>query len=138
MNYGSLRRSGVVGMGRVVSVLLVFLVFSYLSQGVSAQETYSAGQMWGTQPSGVAVPGALESAAAHTQQGIIAGQVNAADAGFLFTTGSGQSLTIQSIGSQTVVSSTINGNDITSDIVADQDSTNSGDVTNDGTINTSN
>jgi len=100
----------------------------------SAQESYSAGQMWGTQPAGVAVPGAVESSAAHFNQGVIAGQVNAARKGLLVATGTGDSITIQSIGSQSVINQTISGNNINSNINADQNTKNSGDVSNDGTI----
>lgn len=92
--------------------------------------------MWGTQPSGVAVPGAAESAIAHVQNGVTAGQVNAARGGFLAGTGAYGALTIQSIGSQNIVTTTISGSNITSNVSADQDSTNSGDVSNSGTINT--
>lgn len=112
---------------------------SFLAVGTaSAQESYSAGQMWGTQPAGIAVPGAVESSAAHFNNGVLAGQVNAARKGLLIGTGAGGSITIQSIGSQSVVSTTISGNDINADIVADQTTTNSGDVTTDGTIKYSN
>lgn len=99
-----------------------------------AQEHYSAGQLWGTDPSGVAVAGALTSAAGHLQQGTIAGQVHAAEKGFLLSTGSGGSLSIQAIGSQTIVTSTITGNDINSNVNATQTSSNTGAVSNDGTI----
>jgi len=99
-----------------------------------AGDNYSAGSMWGTDGSGVAVNGAFESAAGHAQNGVIAGQVAAAEQGLLLSTGSGGSITIQSIGSQTVISSTISGNDNDVDIDAEQDSTNSGDVTNDGQV----
>jgi len=101
-----------------------------------AGDNYSAGQMWGTDGSGVAVGGALESAAAHAQGGVIAGQVNAAEDGLLVSTGSAGSISIQSIGSQTVISSTISGSDNDVEIIADQDSANSGDVTNEGQVNT--
>lgn len=126
---------------RAQTSVLIMASFYWLTawaQTGLAQESYSAGQMWGTQPSGVAVTGALESSATHSQNGLIAGQANAARAGLLFTTGSQGSLTIQSIGSQSIVSSTISGNNIDSDISADQDSSNSGDVRNSGTIATTN
>jgi len=90
--------------------------------------------MWGTQPAGVAVPGAVESSAAHFNQGVIAGQVNAARKGLLVATGTGDSITIQSIGSQSVINQTISGNNINSNINADQNTKNSVDVSNDGTI----
>lgn len=99
-----------------------------------AQEHYAAGQLWGTDPSGVAVGGALTSAAGHLQQGTIAGQVHAAEEGFLLSTGSGGSLSIQAIGSQSIVTSTIAGNNISSTINATQSATNSGSVSNNGTI----
>lgn len=104
----------------------------------SAQESYSAGQMWGTQPAGIAVPGAVESSAAHFNNGLLAGQVNAARQGLLLGTGLGGSVTIQSIGSQSVINTTISGNDITARIDADQDSANSGNVKTDSKIKYSN
>lgn len=108
--------------------------FSFSISAASAQESYSAGQMWGTQPAGVAVPGAVESSAAHYNQGVVAGQVNAARKGLLVATGIGESITIQSIGSQSVVNQTISGNNINSSIDADQETKNTGNVSNDGTI----
>lgn len=106
-----------------------------LASGPSfAQETYSAGQLWGTSPSGVAVSGALTSAATHLQQGTIAGQVHAAKKGLLLSTGDGSSLSIQAIGSQSIVTSTISGNNINSDVDATQSSSNTGSVSNNGTI----
>lgn len=97
----------------------------------SAQEV-SASAMWGTNYGGVAVSGASASAQTHGQNGIIAGQVNAAERGYLVSTGS--SGTIQAIGSQTIVSSTIYGNSNSASINATQSSTNSGAVTNTGTL----
>lgn len=97
---------------------------------------YSAGQMWGTDPSGVAVGGAVKSSSAHLANGIVAGQVNAARNGVLLESGVGSNITIQSIGSQTVVSTSIIGNDNDADITATQTSENSGDVSNQGTVNT--
>lgn len=91
--------------------------------------------MWGTQPAGVAVPGAVESSAAHFNNGLLAGQVNAAREGLLIGTGLGGSVSIYSIGSQSVISNTISGHDITVSVNANQDSTNSGKVSTDGTIN---
>jgi len=101
-----------------------------------AGDSYSAGSMWGTDGSGVAVSGAAASSAAHVQNGTVAGQVNAAEEGLLLSTGSGGSITIQSIGSQTVVSSNISGNNNSIDTDADQSSSNTGEVSNDGQVNT--
>ena len=113
-----------------VSVTALCLVGAH--QGLAS--SYSASQMWGTDASGVSVNGAYESAVTHEQNGIIAGQVNAARAGLLMDTGSGAALTIQSIGSQTVISSTVNGSNNNVDIDGQQSSSNSGQVSNDGTI----
>jgi len=107
-----------------------------LSSPAMAGDSYSAGSMWGTDGSGVAVSGAAASSAAHVQNGTVAGQANAAEEGLLLSTGSEGSITIQSIGSQTVVSSNISGNNNSIDTSASQSSQNSGDVTNDGQVNT--
>jgi hypothetical protein len=90
--------------------------------------------MWGTSSSGVSVNGAATSAVMHTANGLLAGQVNAAKEGMLLATGSSGSLTIQSIGSQSIVSSSINGNNIDSSINATQSSSNTGNVENQGQI----
>jgi len=124
MNYAALGRF----------LLSIAIGSSFACGAASAQESYSAGQMWGTQPAGVAVPGAVESSAAHINQGVIAGQVNAARKGLLVATGTGDSITIQSIGSQSVINQTISGNNIHSNIDANQNTMNDGNVINDGTI----
>jgi hypothetical protein len=107
------------------------------STGAAAQSatTYSAGNQWGTVPSGVAVNGALESAQMHAVNGTAAATVNAAARGMLLSTGAG-SLTITSIGSQTIVSSSVvaTNSTVSSPINATQTSSNSGDVINTGTI----
>ncbi len=95
--------------------------------------TYAAGEQWGTTPGGVAVNGALESAEAHELNGEIAGQVNAAKLGALVGL-PGTSLAITSVGSQTIVTNTISGDNISSSINATQTSSNSGSVSNTGTI----
>ncbi|MEM9355199.1 MAG: hypothetical protein AAGB04_03215 [Pseudomonadota bacterium] len=120
-----------------IFILLPTLTFS----SAIAQENYSAGSMWGTDGSGVAVNGGLQSAATHTQNGLLAGQVEAAKAGVLIANGEGGNITIQSIGSQSVISTSINGDD--NDVTVNnptQTTENSGDVTNEGQVgdNTSN
>jgi len=119
-------------MTRLIAMLAV--VTAGLSAPAAAQDSFSAGSMWGTDGSGVAVSGAAASTVAHVQNGTIAGQVNAAEEGLLLSTGSGGSITIQSIGSQTVVSSNISGNNNTIDTSASQSSRNSGDVENQGEV----
>lgn len=101
-----------------------------------AGENFSASEMWGTDGSGAAVNGAYESAATHVQNGITAGQVNAAKEGLLQTTGSEGSITIQSIGSQTVISNSVSGSDNDIHVDAQQTSGNDGDVSNHGQVNT--
>ena len=102
----------------------------------AGSDSYDASTMWGTAPGGATVEGALESAAMHVQNGVVAGQVNAAKEGRLYATGSGETLNIYSIGSQSVISNNIIGNDNVVDVDAEQSATNSGDVNNDGQINT--
>lgn len=101
--------------------------------------TYSASNQWGTTSSGAAVTGALESSQAHSLNGAIASQVNGTKQGVLVSNGSlgGGSLTISSVGSQTIVSSSVvaTNSTVTSPINATQTSSNSGAVTNQGTIN---
>jgi hypothetical protein len=73
---------------------------------------------------------------AHNINGAIAAAANAARQGVLVGTAGG-SLTISSIGSQTVVSSSVvsTNSTINSPIDATQTSSNTGDVSNQGTIN---
>lgn len=98
-----------------------------ITGSVQAQE-YNASVMWGTNPGGVNVSGAALSASMHAQNGVVAGQVNAARLGQLIATGG--SGTFQAIGSQTIVSSTITGDSNNVNINATQTSSNSGTVTN--------
>ena len=86
--------------------------------------------MWGTVPGGVSVPGAVDSAIAHYQNGATAAQVNAAKIGALY--GNGQGGTIQAIGSENIVSASIIGNGSVANITANPSATNNGQVTNTG------
>jgi hypothetical protein len=95
---------------------------------------YAAGNMWGTTPGGVAVNGAAVSAFTHVSNGAVAGAVNAARSGFLIGSGSG-GLSIYSIGSQSIVSNTIVGDDNSTSISASQSASNTGAVSNQGTLN---
>ncbi|MBX2806353.1 MAG: hypothetical protein KTR19_10295 [Hyphomicrobiales bacterium] len=117
--------------------LATILLALFLSHPVSAgSDGYDASNMWGTAPAGATVDGALESSAMHVQNGVVAGQVNSAEAGLLYSNGSGENYNIYSIGSQSVISNTILGdaNDIS--VSADQQSSNSASVSNNGQINT--
>lgn len=117
---------------RNIAILAAFISPVLLTTSQVGAENYSAGNAWGTQAGGISIAGAAASAAMHAQNGIIAGQVNAAERGLLVGTGSSGS--IQTIGSQSIVSSTIYGDDNTVDQVADQTTENTGDVTNDGKV----
>jgi hypothetical protein len=86
--------------------------------------------MWGTAP----VESSLESSLMHSQNGVIAGQVNAAKAGILYSNGSSDNYNIYSIGSQSVINNTIIGDDNGIHVSATQSSTNTGNVSTDGEI----
>lgn len=130
-------------MKRAAVMLVALAVSGFVAgaPGANAQSatTYSAGNQWGTTSSGVAVNGALESAQTHNLNAALASAVNGARKGVLISSGSlgGGSLTISSVGSQTIVSSSVvaTNSTVTSPIDANQTSTNSGAVTNQGTIN---
>ena len=95
---------------------------------------YTSTNMWGTASAGVGVPGALESALTHEHNGTIAAQVNAARKDLLI--GGTPGLTIYSIGSQSIVSNTVIGNNnggTTQNTT--QTTSNSGAVSNNGQIN---
>lgn len=87
--------------------------------------------MWGTTPSGISVPGALDSALVHAQNGVVAAQVTAARRGLLI---GGTGATIQAIGSQTIVQNSINGDGNTISSTATQTSNNSGPINNSGQV----
>ena len=114
-------------------VLSIILFCALAAPGAAyAQSTpgYAAATQWGTAPASIAVPGASDSASTHVLNGSIAGNVNAARRGLLID--SGGSMTIEAIGSQTIVSSTIYGNGNSASINATQSSSNTGAVTDNG------
>src|SRR5262245_7429461 len=85
---------------------------STLIAGMGAAEaqsatTYSASHYCAKRRAGAAVPGALAPSPAPSRTGGIASQVNGAKQGVLVSSGSGGSLTISSVGSQTIVSSSV-------------------------------
>lgn len=122
------------GVAALRSLALAAIVAGLLIRAAPAlaQNQYSSTSMWGSAPGGVSVSGSLESASAHYFNGIVAGQVNSARNGMLTD---GTSLSIQTIGSQNITSMTVNGSGNENlQIDAAQDSTNSGDVTAESTI----
>lgn len=94
----------------------------------------SATTMWGVQSGqgGSGKDPQRESAEMHVAYGVLAGQVNAARDGLLYQ---GTSISITSVGSQNIVSTTVYGEGNTVRVDARQDASNSGDVSNNGTIN---
>jgi len=115
--------------------------YSSSYSGNTASSSNSTGVMWGGASGGMvttsgtwATGGSLESSMMHQMNGTSAGYVESARKGLLYAHGT--SITIQSIGAQNIVSSTIfgNGNDV--EIKANQSSSNSGDISTVGNIST--
>lgn len=86
----------------------------------------SSGRFWGTNGTG------FDSSTMHYQSGLAASQVNAARQGFLVGNGSGASIT--AIGSQSIVNTTIFGDNNSANVTATQTTTNTGAVSNNGSI----
>ena len=117
------------GGRQMLASLFAAALFIPAGSNVRAQDQYSAGTMWGT----MSTDNALDSSQSHYFDGLSAGHVNAAKDGLLY--GDGSTFSITSIGSQSVISNTIIDSDhVDIDIDADQTSTNSGDVTTEGTF----
>lgn len=105
----------------VIVFASVAIISTYQLRDAKAQQ-YSANSGWGVASVGSANSG--DSATMHTQYGVVAGQVEAAERGILLSTGS--STIIQVIGSQSIVSTEITGNNNDVSQEANQDTTNSG------------
>ena len=97
----------------------------------ATNSTGASGRMWGAAGSGGS---AQDSSTMHSLDGNSAALVNAARLGLLI--GNGSSTSITAIGSQSIVSTTVIGDNNSTNITATQTSTNSGTVTNNGTIAT--
>ena len=97
----------------------------------------SAGAMWGTGSGGNAgVGGAAGSAQMHQLNGMTAGYDQAARKSILMAPGN--SITVQSIGNQTIINSSINGNNISAVIDADVTTSNSGAISNAASVKNTN
>ncbi len=99
----------------------------------------SSGAMWGTSAGGVSVNGATDSAYGHLANSNVAGAARAARKGMLGGGGAGAgvgggSITIQSIGSQSIVSNSINGTGNVLGNSSSQTTSNSGAVSNQGAV----
>ena len=107
----------------------------------SAQNTvnYSASDMWGTSPAGIAVPGATDSSIAHVTNGVLARQIRDGEnilgvGAALGPPGDTVNNTINAIGSQSIVSNTIFGENNSVSIDAEQEASNTGNVDNAGQV----
>lgn len=107
----------------------------------TASSSNSTAVMWGGAAGGMVTMsgtwvtgGSLESSMMHQMNSTSAGYVESARKGLLYAHGT--SITIQSIGAQNIVSSTIfgDGNDV--EIRANQSAENSGDISTSGSIST--
>lgn len=83
--------------------------------------------MWG----GGSILG-VNSSTMHSQEGTVAAEVNAAKQGILLSGGPG--MTIQAIGSETIVNTTVYGSNNSTNVTANQTATNSGSISNSGSI----
>jgi hypothetical protein len=110
--------------GRVPALIAALVSWMPIS-AAAQQATY----FWGTVAE-TSYPGRASSEM-HVNNGLGAGQVNAARVGILYE---GTTISILSIGSQNVVSTSIIGNDNSVNVTADQDSSNTGDVSNSGSV----
>jgi hypothetical protein len=115
--------------------LAVFWVLAPMNFASAQTVGFTSGQMWGasSQSSAGGATVSSESAALHTANGMVAGSVNAAAKGLLL--GGATTITIQSIGAQTVISTNVIGdNNGDVHIEADQSADNSGDTTTNGSV----
>lgn len=113
---------------------LLFLTAAAQAQSTpvtgTTNSTGTSGRLWGA----AGAVGGIDSSNMHNLDGASAAQVNAARLGLLAGNGTGSSIT--AIGSQSIVSTTIVGDSNTTNVTANQTSTNSGTVTNNGSIAT--
>lgn len=101
----------------------------------SAAQTPSTGAataMWGVGPSSFPGVSGESSTTLHLQNGLIAGQVNAAEQRLLIS--NGMLMTIQAIGAQSIVSTTVYGDNNDVNTTATQTTDNSGDASTNGSI----
>ena len=127
------RLFGSIGTLLAVAGLLVFSTAAHAQTTTATTSTsgsVSSSRMWGSSSGSLS-----DSASLHAQEGSAAGQVNAAKLGLLV--GAGPNFSITAIGSQSIVSTTIVGNGNSTNVNASQTSSNTGDVTTNGTISAS-
>jgi len=117
----------------MIKFLGAFCACSLLLSG-AAQAQYgsngggSSGRMWGAANG---ASGTIDSSLMHSQNGVAAGEVNSARAGLLY---GGANINITAVGSQNIVSTSVYGNNNSTTVTTSQTSSNTGTVTNNGTI----
>ena len=114
-----------------VAIAAGLLIVSTAAQAQTATTTSgsgSSGRMWGAANASNANP--IDSSLMHSQDAASAGEVNAAKAGLLY----GANVNITAVGSQNIVSTTVFGNNNVTTVTPTQTSSNTGTVTNNGTI----
>ena len=106
----------------------------------SSSGNYSAFSMWGVATgSGFGQTATTtDSVQSHTNEGTIANSVSASKAGVILAPNVTSSVTIQSVGSQNVVSTTLIGNSNSTNVSGTQTSSNTGSVANTATTATKN
>jgi len=118
------------------SLLKTASVLLFVACGTAAAQSTgmnSASNMWGTAPGSGAGGVGLESALMNAANSNIAAAAQSAKDGILYAPGT--SITIQSIGSQNIVSNSINGSNNSTSIDASQSSSNQANVSNQGAVN---
>lgn len=110
----------------------VFWILMSTTHAMSQSAPFGYGQMWGASAQGSGSTSAYESTMLHNANGLVASSVNAAKRGILF--GGAPSITIQSIGAQTVVSTNVYGDNNDVKVDAQQDADNSGDQSTNGSV----
>lgn len=118
---------------KIASVVLLTVSGSALAQTSSGSGMNSASNMWGTAPGAGAGGVGLDSALMNAANSNVAAAAQSAKDGILYAPGT--SITIQSIGSQNIVSNSINGSNNSTSIDASQSSSSNAAVTNQGTVN---
>lgn len=110
----------------------VFWALVTTTHALSQSAPQGYGQMWGASSQGSGSTSAYESTMLHNANALVASSVNAAKRGILF--GGAPSITNQSIGAQTVVSTNVYGDNNDVSVNADQTADNSGDQSTNGSV----
>ena len=130
LNFPSLVHKGCPLSPLVVTAILLLAVTC--TAGAQTIGTNSASHMWGTSTGSGAGGIGLDSALMNAANSGVAGAAQSAKDGILYAPGT--TITIQSIGSQNIVSNSINGSNNSTKIDASQDANNNAAVSNQGAV----